>query len=404
MAYERYDSASASQGPKETLASCLHRAGELVPVIKARAARTESERCVPEETIAELLDAGLFEVLKPRTFGGYELGVAALVEITTTLGAACGSTGWVYGVLAGHGWLVNLFPIEAQREVLADPRSLTATVFRLNGQATRVDGGYRITNATGRFCSGIDHASWVILGNSVVDESGSPEPRFFVVPRGDIEIVDDWFSLGLRGTGSRSIEIADAFVPEHRSVTVEALSKGLSPGAEFHRTPLHRTPFQLVAPFPIIGAPLGIARGAVDVFANGLKPWLEQSTDVELAGKAATYTRLARASAEIDAAHALVHADASYIDAMTSAPSALDRARIPRGWAYAAQTARAAVSDLFAAAGGSATFDDSEIQRHWRDVNSASQHYAFVWDNAMSDYGRVLLGLPAINSIPGKRK
>lgn len=403
MAYERYDSASASQGPKETLASCLHRAGELVPVIKARAARTESERCVPEETIAELLDAGLFEVLKPRTFGGYELGVAALVEITTTLGAACGSTGWVYGVLAGHGWLMNLFPIEAQREVHADPRALTATVFRLSGHATRVAGGYRITNATGRFCSGIDHASFVIVG-SALDEGGAREPRFFVVPRSEIEIVDDWFSVGLRGTGSRSIEIADAFVPEHRSVTVEALSKGRSPGAEFHRTPLHRVPFQLVAPFSLIGAPLGIARGAVEVFASGLAPWLEQCTEVELAGKAATYSRLAQASAQIDAAHALVLGDAGRIDSMTSAPSALERARIPRNWAYAAQTARAAVSDLFAAAGGSATFDGSEIQRHWRDVNSASQHYAFVWDNAMSDFGRVLLGLPALNSIPGKRK
>lgn len=404
MAYKRHDSAPAHGDPTEALDSLLHRAAELTPAIRARTARTEAERCVPEETVAELLDAGLFDVLKPQAFGGYELGVAALVEVTAKLSAACGSTGWVYGVLAGHGWLLNLFSIEAQREVRADPRALTATVFRLNGQATRVDGGYRITNATGRFCSGIDHANWVIVGNSVVDNGSAPEPRFFVVPREEIDIVDDWFSLGLRGTGSRSIEIADAFVPEHRSVTVEALSKGRSAGAEFHQTPLHRLPFQLVAPFSIIGAPLGIARGAVDVFGKGLKPWLEQSTEVELAAKAATYTRLAQASSQIDAAHALVHADATYMDAMTSAPSALDRARIPRGWAYAAQTARAAVSDLFAAAGGSATFDDSEIQRHFRDVNSAAQHYAFVWDNAMSDYGRVLLGLPALNSIPGKRK
>lgn len=404
MAYQQPEPASVSRDPAEALGTALRRARELAPRLKERAARTESERCVPPQTIDELLDAGLFDVLKPRAFGGQELGLAALVEVTATLAAACGSTGWVYGVLGGHGWLLNLFPIEAQQEVLADPRALSATVFRLNGQATRVDGGYRLEGATGRFCSGIDHASWIIVGNSVVDASGAPEPRFFVVPREDVEIVDDWYSLGLRGTGSRSIRIADAFIPERRSVAVEALSKGQAPGAEFHKARLYRVPFQLVAPFSIIGAPLGIARGALDVFASGLKPWLEASTEVELAAKAATFTRLAQASAEIDAAYALVLADAACIDSMKDTPSALERARMPRGWAYAAQTARAAVSNLFAAAGGSATFDDSEIQRLWRDVNSAAQHYAFVWDNAMSDYGRVSLGLPALNSIPGKRR
>jgi 3-hydroxy-9,10-secoandrosta-1,3,5(10)-triene-9,17-dione monooxygenase len=390
----------------EALDTCLRRADELTPAIRTRATQTEAQRTVPEETIAEILDAGLFDVLKPRAFGGYELGVAALVEVTAKLSAACGSTGWVYGVLAGHGWLVNLFPIEAQREVLADPRALTATVFRLNGQATRVDGGYRITNATGRFCSGIDHASWVILGNSVVDESGSPEPRFFVVPRGDIEIVDDWFTVGMRGTGSRSIRIRDAFVPEHFSVSIESLAKGQAPGTATHTAPLYRVPFQLVAPFSIIGAPIGIARGAVQMFSNGLKPFLDGLSETEVAGKAASFARIGQSSADVDAAFALVQAAAARIDGLTRPETlgAEEKARFPRDWAWAAQAAREAVSRLFEAAGGSATFDGSDLQRLWRDVNAASQHFAFVWDNAMSDFGRVALGFEPLNTIPGKRR
>jgi alkylation response protein AidB-like acyl-CoA dehydrogenase len=392
-----------SRTASEALSECLHRVDELAPRIRARAAQAESERCIPRETIDELLDSGLFDIPRPRAFGGRELGIAALVEVTAALGAACGATGWVYGVLAGHGWLINLFPREAQQEVFDDRRALTATVFRLAGKTVRVDGGYRLTEGAGRFCSGIDHASWVIIGNAVTDE---PEPRFFVVPRKNVEIVDDWFSVGLRGTGSRSIRIADAFIPEHRSVSVDALSKGESPGAAFHEAPLYRVPFQLVAPFSIIGAPLGIARGAVDLFASGVESWLADSSEIEQAAKAATFARVARSAAEVDAAHALVLADASRLDSVAQPErlSPIERARMPRDWAYAAQTARAAVSRLFAAAGGGATFDDSPMQRLWRDVNSASQHYAFAWDNAMSDYGRVLLGLRPMNTIPGKRR
>ena len=199
--------------------------------------------------------------------------------------------------------------------------------------------------------------------------------------------------------------MAETFIPAHRSVSVAALARGESPGAELHGAPLYRLPFQLVAPFSIIGAPLGIARGAVDLYLAGLKAWLDGQSDVEVASKAATLARAAAASAELDAASALVREDAKRIDALTEPKQvgALERARLPRNWAYAAQTSRDTVSRLFAAAGGSTVYDGSELQRLWRDVNAAAQHYAFGWDNAMSDYGRVALGLPALNTIPGKR-
>ncbi len=73
--------------------------------------------------------------------------------------------------------------------------------------------------------------------------------------------------------------------------------------------------------------------------------------------------------------------------------SDLDWARIPRDWAYAAQKARYAVNALFEAAGGSGIYNSSELQRIWRDVNSAAQHFAFTWDSAMTSYGRAVIGL-----------
>jgi 3-hydroxy-9,10-secoandrosta-1,3,5(10)-triene-9,17-dione monooxygenase len=142
------------------------------------------------------------------------------------------------------------------------------------------------------------------------------------------------------------------------------------------------------------------------MFTNGLKPLLAGLSETEVAAKAVTFARIGQASAEVGAAFALVHAAAACIDGLARPEmlSAQDKARFPRDWAWAAQVSREAVSRLFEAAGGSATFDGSDLQRLWRDVNAASQHYAFVWDNGISDFGRVALGFEPINTIPGKRR
>lgn len=375
--------------------AAIERAKELSPGIRARAARTEEDRRIPDETIGELLDSGLFNIVTPKMFGGSELGFGALVETTVEFADACGSTGWVFGVLAGHSWLLNLFPPQAQHEVFADPNALIGTVFRLSGKITPVDGGYRLVGGAGRFCSGIDFASWVIVGNAVIRGDGPPEPRFFLIPRKAIEVVDDWFTAGMRGTGSRSIKIDDLFIPEHHSVRAADMLAGTSPGTALHTGPLYRMKFADVVPFSLVGAPLGMARGAVRSLSAGLSGRLKDASEQQVAEQSSTIARVAEASSDIDAALTLVLADAALIDGATAPDSLspLERARIPRDWAYATQRSRYAVNRVFEAAGGSGIYNSSEIQRIWRDVNSAAQHGAFSWDGAMANYGRSLLGL-----------
>ncbi|NSX14710.1 acyl-CoA dehydrogenase family protein [Cupriavidus taiwanensis] len=392
-------SLATSPGSVPVLAShdaAMAAARALHESIRARAERTESERIVSTQTIHELMDAGLFGVVTPRMFGGSELGFATLVDVTAEIAAACGSTGWVYGVLAGHSWMLNLFPLQAQREVMSAGRVLTATVFRLGGTITEVEGGYRLVNGDGRFCSGIDHVQWVIIGNAVQRAGQPPEPRFFVVPREDIEIVDDWFTAGMRGTGSRSIRIAEAFIPAHRSVSVKDMMSGMADETGSVRAPIYRMPFHNVTPFSLVGAPLGMARAAVRSFSEGLAARLATFSSEQAAEQSATFARVAESVAEIDAALAVVREDARRVDSAEDprSLSELEWARIPRDWAYAAQKARYAVNALFEAAGGSGIYNSSELQRIWRDVNSAAQHFAFTWDSAMTSYGRAAVGLP----------
>jgi alkylation response protein AidB-like acyl-CoA dehydrogenase len=387
----------AAVPPLATREQALDAARHLVPRIAARANLTESERGVPSQSVQEILDAGLFSVSTPKVFGGSELGLATMVEVATILGGACGSTGWVYGVLTGHNWLVGLFEAEAQHEVFDDPRALTASVFRLSSTVVPVEGGYRMTGGQGRFCSGVDHSQWVVVGSAVTRDGAPPEPGFFLVPMSDVEIIDDWFTAGMRGTGSRSIRIADAFIPSHRMIRMADVQAGTTPGAMFHDTPSYKTPFTIAQPFSLIGALLGMGLAGLRDFADGQAKRMGPMPADQVAEQATTFARIADAGADIDAACALVLRDCVSLDTSPN-PAKLsreDRTKVQRDLAYAAQKCRHAVNRLFEASGGSGIYEGASLQRIWRDLNSAAAHTAFAWDPASAAFGRAYVGLPA---------
>jgi 3-hydroxy-9,10-secoandrosta-1,3,5(10)-triene-9,17-dione monooxygenase len=87
--------------------------------------------------------------------------------------------------------------------------------------------------------------------------------------------------------------------------------------------------------------------------------------------------------------------DAARIDAaMPMTP--IERIKILRDWAYAVQTSRHAVNRLFEGSGGGGIYNSSDVQRIWRDINSAAQHAGFTWDGSMTNYGRAAAGLDPV--------
>lgn len=378
----------------------------LLPLLAQQDSQFEADRRLPDAVVDRIRATGLFGIVMPRDLGGSELGFADLVRVTAEIGAVSGSAAWIYGVLAGHSWLINLFPADAQQEVMQDPTTLLATVFRLNGEVVEEGDGYRLRGGLGRFCSGIDYASWVIIGNAVKKSDGSMEPRFFVIPRSDLEVLDDWHTMGMRATGSRSIRIDNAFIPAHRSCSLADMLAGSTPGAQLHESAVYRLPFSSVAPFSIVGAPLGMAQGMIKRFADDLGSKLAAADPLEVAEQSAPLGRIAEASAEVDAALALVIADAETIDRARDPGeiTPLISARISRDWAWAVQRARHSANRIFEASGGTAIYDGERMQQMFRDINASSQHFAFTWDRAMPAYGRAMAGLkPGSFALPSRK-
>lgn len=374
-------------------------AAQLAPSIGARAAETQALRSVAADSIRDLHASGLFALVTPKRFGGSELGMDATLEATIEIAAACGSTGWVYGVLAGHTWLAAKFPVAAQEEVFAQPDVLIASLIRLGGSAPeRVPGGYVWRGGTGKFCSGIDHAHWVLVGGVVREPDGSDVQRYFLVPRSDVEIVDDWYTAGLRGTGSKSIVVRDAFIPEHRSVTFAAMLDGSAPGGEIHGA-YYRLPFQLVWPLSLPGTAIGTARAALAAYTRMVEAKLGALTEEGVAEQSPSFVRIADAGARIDAAELVLLTNARRLNGLHSVQEVTPamRARYRRDSAFAVREARQATNALFEASGGSGVYESGPMERIWRDNNVSAAHIGFAWDGAAVAYGRDALGLGGAN-------
>ncbi len=138
------------------------RAQALVPKLAGRAVATSAARQVPAETIRDFWDAELCYLLKPKKFGGPEVRVDEAFELASVLSRGDGSAAWVWTVMGVHDLFLAYFDEKAQQEYWEHDRTLSASSFAPSGKLTPADGGFRLSGKWA-FCSGIDHARWMLL-------------------------------------------------------------------------------------------------------------------------------------------------------------------------------------------------------------------------------------------------
>ena len=377
------------------------RAEALIPALRARAREAEELRRIPDATIADLHASGLFRMLQPERAGGSALPFRALVELGAVVSQGCGSTGWVLTNLASHHWMLGMWPKAAQDEVWGaggSPDALIGSAFVFpGGRAAAAEGGYRLS---GRwpFSSGIDACAWNLVGGVVRDERGRPvEQRIFLVPAKDYRIVDTWFVTGLRGTGSKDVEMDETFVPAHRTLTPAAIAGGPTPGSEVNPGALYQLPALGLFAFVVAAVSLGLARGAIADYRAQMRDRVGSYTGKRLADLAGVQLRLAEAAALSDIAEALMLKDCDEATRVTAAGGAIsteDKARWRRDGAYAAGMCTKAVELIFTAIGGAAVYLHHPVQRAFRDAAAANAHYALSWDVNGTLWGRAALGQP----------
>ncbi len=383
---------SAEAGPRK---SPLAAARAVAPLAAACADQAESARRLPTELVDALSQAGLFRLCVPASLGGTEASVAELVDVLEELGRADGAASWCAAIACTGGAFAAYMPEADAREVYGDAGSCVGGVFAPKGLAVAGDDGFTVS---GRwpFTTGVDHCDWLMGGCFVEEEgqirtldSGTPDVRLMLFPAPEAEVIDTWSVSGLRGTGSHDMEVTNLRVPAGRTASLY----GDTPR---ETGPLYAFPVFGLLALAITGVGLGIARGAVQdlvELAGGKVPSLQVKT---LAAQTDTQLRVAKAEASLRAARALVSeaVGEAWTEAEHDGGVTLERrAALRMAASHAMTTSAAVVGEMYSLAGGSAIYDDSSLQRRFRDIHVATQH-AMVGPSSWQVAGRVLLGVP----------
>ncbi|MGZ5828063.1 MAG: acyl-CoA dehydrogenase family protein [Xanthobacteraceae bacterium] len=378
--------------PKVTKEEIIARVRALAPKFRERAEKAEEARRLPDESIREMVDAGIARILTPVRFGGYGLDLETWFDVAREIGKGDASHGWCASLMIHHHHIVGCFPVEAQRAVWANgPDVVIAAAVQPKAQATREKGGYRVSGQSPS-ASGVTHASWNIIGAQVQGEA-APEWMFFLIAPGEYTVTDTWFVSGMRATGSNTIVTKDLFVPSTRAITMAQLRDGTGPGSAIHESPIFRAPFYSWSPLTFVGPMLGAAQGAYDYFREWVKTRAISRGGGMVADKVSIQVGMARAAADLDMADLLVRRAAK----VPHAPEPMSREMLARNVRDLSRASELIVQgiDAIVLMSGAASFASSNpIQRAWRDIHFAASHIALDPEVNFANFGRVELGLP----------
>lgn len=366
---------------------------EFVARLAERAEEAERLRRLPAATVSDFRQTELFRLLLPARFGGLQASFPELLQPIRRMAHGCASSAWTLGFYALHNWMLSLFDPRAQEEVFASGPVLAPAPLAPTGRGVPADGGVRVTGRWS-WATGAMDADWMIVG-ALIERADGIDPVLVVLPADRVEVVDTWHTAGMRGTGSHDLVVDDVFVPEHRLVAVADIYGGTAPGALAHGVPTYRWPMvpalALTASMPVLGA----AERVTELFAERLGGRVLAYSGVAQKDQPAAQIRLGEARVRLSALRALIAATADEIEAIAVSGGRVSRSVRADARLAAARTVhecRAIIADLLEAAGASAHFLSSPLQRAKRDVDIAAGHVVFDYDTSRELAGALAIG------------
>ena len=379
-------------------ADLLATAAALAPQIAAARDAIEQQRRVPPALVDALREAGLFRLCIPARLGGPGTCFETFLRVVEAVATVDGSVGWVVMIGGSTGVLAGYLPDAGAAEVFGDPRAITAAALMPKGHAVPVDGGYHVT---GRwpFASGLHHCRWV-AGECVIDRAdedpgasdGSPQHRTVVLSIDEVEVLDTWFSGGLRGSDSTDFAVHDVFVPTHRTC-----ASGRPDAADA----VSRVSFGTwgVPSVAVVG--LGIARAALDALIDLAASKVPARRSGVLREHVLVQVHVAEAEAMLGAARSFFY-DAVHTlwETLTTTGTVVPAQdlQLKLASSYAIDCALQVVDRMHRAGGSTAVYSGSLLDRCLRDIHVVSQH-AGLGVQHYEAAGRAFLGLPAGPSL-----
>lgn len=365
--------------------------------IAPRGAEIEALQFLPQDIADDLARAGLYKMLTPAEYGGYECHVGTFVDVIERLAQTDASAAWCAFISCTSCVLAAYLPPSVARDLYGEPDLKAAGVFAPRGRAVReVSNGVSGYRVSGRWSwgSATKNADLIQGGCLIVGPDGKPETlpgggvriQSLIFQRSQVTHLDNWNTFGLCGSGSGEFEVKDAFVPEEHSACLMA-DKALD-------KPLYKFPVFGLLGIGIGAVALGIARTAINALTTLATDKTPQSSSKTLAMRSMTQQGVARAEAKWRSSRAFMFEaiESAWAVAETGEISVNHRRDIRLATTHAVNSAQEIISSMYQLGGGSSLFEQSPLQKCLRDISVAAQHL-MVSDSTYELTGRIFLGI-----------
>lgn len=384
-----------SRKEETTREDLLDRARALVPFLAEKADETERNRTMLPEVQDRLTEAGLFRIMQSPYLGGYGLDLTTHLAVAAELARGCGSTAWIQSLIGNQNAHVSWYGAEAQDEVRATAAPLFAgLVMGPPVIAERVAGGVRL-DGRWPYVSGADQASWLML--SARDPEDHARVLTCLLPRSDGTVDDDWYAMGLRGTGSKSVLLDNLFVPDHRVLCFREAERTGAPGAAVRPGSLYiGAPNGIIFAMVVAAPAIGLAAAAIEAYKDRLKSRWSARMPSSQTEWPASQARLGRAQSRWLVARESMLRNADALTAQVEQGEEVtteQRAFYRMAVVEVVSQCTAIVYDLFCDSGTGAALDGSVLQRVFRDIHTLRSHFMIMPDIAAENTGRIQLGL-----------
>lgn len=372
----------------------------LQPELAARAAEMEEARRLPSDLAAKLAEGGLFRMVTPAAYGGLECTPRQIVDAVERVAEANASAGWCVMIGATTAMNAAYMDPDTAHEIYNDPMIITGGVFAPMGKAV-VDGNDYIVSGRWQWGSGSANCTWLCGGSMVFEDgelrtlpNGRPDARMMVFPAADVELIDTWHVMGLKGTGSGDLAVENLRVPKVRSVSLVA-DKPVIDGA------LYKFPAFGLLSLGVAATAMGNAKGALDAFIDLAGAKKSQGSRKTLGERAPILLETSRMMATYRAARAYLHdeIEQTWEVAQNSEDIPVDRrAALRMACTHMVRTSADICRTCYDLGGGAALFEASDLQRRFRDAHAMTQHIVTApstWELT----GRLFFDLPTDASM-----
>jgi len=375
-------SAAAEKDP--SLASRAALFEQVLEEVRQRRDEFDVRSHVPRDMIERFIEVGIYRAATPRCFGGDALPPAEFLRLVERISEADGSAGWVASFGSASTYLTAL-PRETLAELYRDGPDLVFAggLFPIQ-PAEQVEGGWKV-KGTWKFASGCKGADVLGVGIGIGGPGG--KPRTALLRARDVEIVENWEVVGLKGTGSHDLHLDNVFVPDAWTF--------IRGGQSNIDEPLYRYPTIAYAAQVLAVVNLGLARAALDEIAR-MATGSGVTGAPKLADRAYVRIELGKAEAQLHAARGFFYDATEQVWESILAGNPVTPEQVSLLRLSAVHVSRAGaevVQRAYSLAGTTAIYLRHPLQRYLRDAMVVTQH-AFLSDGMYDGAGAVLLDVP----------